>query len=179
MGLEGALLQMINHGITTGALFLCVGMIYERTHSRLITDCSGLGQKMPIYVTLLAIFSFSSFGLPGTNGFVGEFMIMVGAFQHSLWVGFIAVPGIILAIAYMLWMYQRMVWGESTRDEAIVLKDLNAREIAPLVLLVGFTFWIGFHPAPLLEVMHASIAHLIHQVSAGNAETIALVIGGR
>jgi NADH-quinone oxidoreductase subunit M len=179
MGMEGALLQMINHGITTGALFLCVGMIYERTHSRLITDCSGLGKSMPVYITLLAIFTFSSFGLPGTNGFVGEFLIMVGAFQHSLWVAFLAVPGILLAIAYMLWMFQRMVWGKSTLDKEIVLEDLNVREIATLVFLLGFTFWIGFHPAPYLDIMNVSIDHLIQQVAGLDAGHAAVAVGGR
>lgn len=165
MGMEGALLQMINHGITTGALFLCVGMIYERTHSRLISDCSGLGKRMSVYVTLLAIFSFSSFGLPGTNGFVGEFMIMVGAFRYSLWVGFLAVPGILLAIAYMLWMFQRMVWGVHTRGEGTTLIDLNGREIVTLAPLLVFTFWIGLHPAPFLGMLHSSISHLVVQAT--------------
>jgi len=179
MGMKGALLQMINHGITTGALFLCVGMIYERTHSRLITDCSGLGKSMPIYVTLLAIFSFSSFGVPGTNGFVGEFLVMVGAFQHNLWVGFVAVVGIILAIAYMLWMFQRMVWGVNTRKEGTVLIDLKGREIATLVFLVGFTFWIGLHPAPFLDVMQVSVDHLAQQMSANDVGNVAMVMGNR
>ncbi|MBI5627054.1 MAG: NADH-quinone oxidoreductase subunit M, partial [Nitrosomonadales bacterium] len=164
-GIEGAILQMVNHGITTGALFLCVGMIYERTHSRLISDCSGLRMTVPVYVTLLTIFSFASFGLPGTNSFVGEFMVLVGTFKYYLPTGAVAICGVVLTVAYMLWMLQRVVWGESTRKEDVVVTDLNGREIATLMPLLVLVFWIGFNPEPFLVRMRASVEHLLTEVS--------------
>ena len=165
-GIEGAILQMINHGITTGAMFLMVGMLYERTHSRLISDCSGLRMTVPIYVTLMAIFSFASFGLPGTNAFVGEFLVLVGTFKYDLMAGGIAIAGVVLTVAYMLWMLQRIVWGESTRKEDVVVGDLNAREIATLAPLLVLVFWIGFNPSPFLDRMRASVAHLVSEISS-------------
>ncbi len=165
-GIEGAILQMLNHGITTGALFLCVGLIYERVHSRLISDCGGLRLMMPAYVTLLAVFSFSSFGFPGTNTFVGELLVLVGAFVHDFWVGAIATSGVVLSAAYMLWMLQRMVWAEQTRAPWIVLPDLDGRELATLVPLAALVFWIGFNPGPFLDRVHASAKHVVAEVSA-------------
>ncbi|MBI1886985.1 MAG: NADH-quinone oxidoreductase subunit M [Nitrosomonadales bacterium] len=165
-GIEGAILQMINHGITTGALFLMVGMIYERTHSRLISDCGGLRMTVPIYVTLMAIFSFASFGLPGTNAFVGEFLVMVGTFKSSILAGAIALGGVVLTVAYMLWMLQRLVWGENTRKDDVVVTDMNSREIATLLPLLVLVFWIGFHPQPFLDRMRASVAHLVSEMSS-------------
>ena len=174
-GIEGGLLQMINHGITTGALFLCVGMIYDRTHSRLILDCSGIGKQMPVYVTFVTIFAFSSFGLPGTNTFVGEFLILVGAFFKNGWVAAIAIPGVILTAAYMLWMVQRLVWGPHTREGHHVLHDLSLRELATIVPLVVLVFWIGLHPKPFLNVMHESVSHLVQEVDRARPIRIAEV----
>ncbi|MDE2310097.1 MAG: NADH-quinone oxidoreductase subunit M [Betaproteobacteria bacterium] len=165
-GIEGAILQMVNHGITTGALFLCVGIIYERTHSRLISDCGGLRMTVPIYVALLAIFSFASFGLPGTNSFVGEFLVLIGSFKFNLLLGAIAIGGVVLTVAYMLWMLQRVVWGESTRKDDVVVTDLNGREIATLIPLLVLVFWIGFNPGPFLDRMRASVEHLVSEVSS-------------
>ena len=164
-GIEGAILQMVNHGITTGALFLCVGIIYERTHSRLISDCGGLRMTVPLYVTLLAIFSFASFGLPGTNSFVGEFLVLVGSFKFNLLLGAVAIGGVVLTVAYMLWMLQRVVWGEHSRKEGTVVADLNGREIATLMPLLVLVFWIGFNPGPFLDRMRASVEHLVSEVS--------------
>ncbi len=164
-GIEGAILQMVNHGITTGALFLCVGIIYERTHSRLISDCGGLRMTVPLYVTLLAIFSFASFGLPGTNSFVGEFLVLVGSFKFNLLLGAISIGGVVLTVAYMLWMLQRVVWGEHSRKEGVVVTDLNGREIATLMPLLVLVFWIGFNPGPFLDRMRASVEHLVSEVS--------------
>ena len=152
-------------------------MIYDRTHSRLISVNSGVGQQMPIFVTLLAIFSFSSFGIPGTNGFVGEFLILVGAFEYNIIVAAIAIPGVLLAAAYMLWMLQRIVWGEHTRENTLPLTDLNLRELATLVPLVLLVFWIGFYPKPFLGFMEVSVDHLVTQVQTAQPLTLSQVFG--
>ena len=162
-GIEGAILQMVNHGITTGALFLCVGMIYERTHSREIVDNSGLAKPMPIYATFLVIFGLSSVGLPGMNGFVGEFFVLVGTFTWSKVAATLAALGVILAAVYILWMLQRVVYGVPAQHVASKLYDLNWREIGTLAPLVVLVFWIGLYPKPFMDVMHASVEKLIHQ----------------
>ncbi len=164
-GIEGAVLQMVNHGITTGALFLCVGTIYERTHSRLIVDNSGLAGPMPRYATVLVIVSLSSLGLPGTNSFVGEFLILVGTMLWSKVAAAIAALGVILAAVYLLWMVQRVAFGVGDAPGHSRLFDLNLREMATFAPLLVLTFWIGFFPNPFLKVMHASVDHLIVQVN--------------
>ena len=162
-GIEGAILQMVNHGITTGALFLCVGIIYERTHSRQILDNSGLAKPMPRYATFLVIFALSSVGLPGMNSFVGEFLVLVGTFLWSKFAATLAALGIILAAAYILYMLQRVVYGVPSEKMANKLYDLNWREFGMLVPLVGFVFWIGLYPKPVLDVMHASVDRLLQK----------------
>jgi len=170
-GIKGAILQMVNHGITTGALFICVGIIYERTHSRELSDNSALGMLMPIYVTFLVIFALSSLAFPGTNSFVGEFLVLLASFTKYKVVGGFAVIGAILAAAYMLRMVQKMVWADSDghghHGEKSHLFDLNFRETATLAFLAVFVFWIGLHPAPLLDVMDTSTTHLIKQLESG------------
>jgi NADH-quinone oxidoreductase subunit M len=156
-GIEGAVVQMVNHGITTGALFLCVGIIYERTHSRLIIDNVGLAKPMPQYATLLVIFALSSLGLPGTNSFVGEFLVLVGTFLWSKAATALASLGIILAATYMLWMVQRVAFGVPSPGQLPKLKDLNQREFATLAPLVVLVFWIGVFPNPLVSRMHTSV----------------------
>ena len=160
-GIEGAVLQMLNHGITTGALFLCVGIIYERTHSRLIADNVGLASPMPQYATLLVIFALSSLGLPGTNSFVGEFLVLVGTFLWSKVATAFASLGIILAAAYILWMVQRVVFGVPLLHQIPKLKDLTKREFATLVPLALLVFWIGLYPNPLVSKMHQSVNNVI------------------
>ena len=162
-GIEGAILQMINHGITTGGLFLCVGIIYERTHSRQIVDNSGLATPMPRYATFLVIFGLSSVGLPGMNSFVGEFLVLVGTFLWSKITATLAALGIILAAVYILYMLQRVIYGVPSEKMASKLYDLNWREFGMLVPLVGFVFWIGLYPKPLLDVMHASVEGLLQR----------------
>ncbi|MFM7841219.1 MAG: NuoM family protein, partial [Nitrospira sp.] len=169
-GIEGAIMQMVNHGITTGALFLCVGAIYERTHSRQITDNVGLAGLMPRYVTVLVIFSLSSLGLPGTNSFVGEFLVLAGTFFWSKWIATIASLGIILAAAYLLWMLQRVAFGVPNPAHVSQLHDLNLREMVTMVPLVVLVFWIGLYPNPLLVNMHASVNGLIERVDLGDFE---------
>ncbi|MGQ0812753.1 MAG: NADH-quinone oxidoreductase subunit M [Nitrospiraceae bacterium] len=167
-GIEGAVLQMVNHGITTGALFLCVGAIYERTHSREIADNVGLAGPMPRYGTLLVIFVLSSVGLPGTNSFVGEFLVLIGTFLWSKAVTAVAALGVILAAAYLLWMVQRVVFGTPSERHRAHLLDLNTREMVTLVPLVILIFWIGLFPNPILTRMHASVAHLIKTTDQGD-----------
>ncbi|SCY49942.1 complex I subunit 4 family protein [Desulfoluna spongiiphila] len=172
-GLRGAMLQMINHGIVTGALFILVGIIYERTHSREIEDNKALGMLMPAYVTYLVLFSLASFGFPGTNSFVGEFLVLVSAFAASNTVGIIAILGAILAAAYMLRLVQKMVWADSDGhahggdDPGHALWDLNLREFVTLGFLLIFVFWIGLNPKPLIRVMEPTLAHLLEQVDEG------------
>ncbi len=161
-GIEGAMMQMINHGITTGALFLCVGILYERTHSRAIVDNAGLAKPMPLYATFLVIFALSSVGLPGMNGFVGEFLVLLGAFAEHKLAATCAALGVILAAAYILWMLQRVVYGEPAPHMASKLRDLNWCEIGMLAPLVFLVFWIGLYPKPILNVMHASVDRLVH-----------------
>jgi NADH-quinone oxidoreductase subunit M len=156
-GIEGAVMQMVNHGITTGALFLCVGIIYERTHSRMIVENVGLAKPMPQFATLLVIFALSSLGLPGTNSFVGEFLVLVGTFLWSKAATAFASLGIILAAAYLLWMVQRVVFGLPSPQQLPKLKDLTHREWAILAPLVILIFWIGLYPNPLVSRMHASV----------------------
>jgi NADH-quinone oxidoreductase subunit M len=166
-GLEGALLQMLNHGITTGALFLCVGIIYERTHSRELSAATGIGKVMPAYVTALAVFGLSSFAFPGTNNFVGEFLILVGTFAFSTKLAILTIPGVVLSAAYMLRMLQRVIWGGTHNPDSSRLLDLNVREIITLSPLLLFVLWIGLMPNPFMDVFHVSINHLLQQYHAG------------
>jgi NADH-quinone oxidoreductase subunit M len=168
-GVQGSLLQMINHGLSTGGLFLIVGLVYDRRHTRLISELGGLSKQMPIYATLFAIIMLSSMGLPGLNGFIGEFLILIGAFQVSWWWGAFAVTGIVLGAAYMLWLYQRTMFGEITKEENKTLSDLDAREMATLLPIIAFCFWIGLYPAPFLKAMETSVANVIRTVEQGSA----------
>jgi len=160
-GVQGSVLQMVNHGLSTGALFLIVGLIYDRRHTRMIADFGGLSTVMPILATLFAIIMFSSIGLPGLNGFVGEFLILVGAFYVDWrWAAF-AVTGIVLGAAYMLWLYQRTMFGIVTHRENSDLLDLNFREAMTLIPIVILCFWIGLYPAPFLRAMEPSVKKVV------------------
>jgi NADH-quinone oxidoreductase subunit M len=160
-GIQGSVLQMVNHGLSTGALFLIVGLIYDRRHTRMIADFGGLSTVMPIFATLFAIIMFSSIGLPGLNGFVGEFLILVGAFNVDWrWAAF-AVTGIVLGAAYMLWLYQRTMFGIVTHRENADLLDLNFREAMTLIPIVILCFWIGLYPAPFLRAMEPSVKKVV------------------
>ena len=156
-GLSGGILQMVNHGLSTGALFLLVGMIYERRHSRLIADFGGLWAVVPVFSAILMLVMFSSIGLPGLNGFVGEFLILVGAFQWSRAAAVLGTAGIVFAAVYLLWMYQRVVFGELRHDENRRLPDLNAREIWTLVPILVLIVWIGVYPKPFTAVTETAV----------------------
>jgi NADH-quinone oxidoreductase subunit M len=157
---------MLNHGFSTGALFLLVGMIYERRHTRMIEDFGGLWKQMPIFAAFFMVVTLSSIGLPGLNGFVGEFLILVGTFKAFKIYAIIAATGIILAAAYMLWMYQRVIFGELTKAENKVLKDLSAREILVLSSVTLFIFWIGIYPQTFLSRMEPTVKGYLAQVNA-------------
>jgi NADH-quinone oxidoreductase subunit M len=163
-GIEGAVMQMVNHGITTGGLFLCVGIIYERTHSRQIADNMGLTKPMPRYATFLVIFSLSSLGLPGTNSFVGEFMVLAGTFLWSKVATAFASLGLIFAAAYLLWMVQRVAFGVPAPHLLPKLHDVTLREMVTLVPLVVLIFMIGLFPNPILTRMHPSVEKILARV---------------
>lgn len=162
-GLEGSILQMINHGVITGALFLAIGMIYERTHTREIASYGGLASTMPIFSGFFLLFTLAAVGLPGTNGFVGEFLILLGGFEQLPWTAVFAATGLILGAWYMLWLYQRMFFNE-VREEMRGLPELNLREILTLTPMVVLIFWIGLYPNALLSYLDVSVAHLLEQV---------------
>lgn len=168
-GIEGAILQMINHGVTTGALFLCIGMIYERTHSRELLSATGIGKVMPVFVTFFTIFGLSSFAFPGTNSFVGEFMILAGAFKYDVTIALAAIPGAVLAAAYILRMLQKVIWGGENNPDQSYLADLNFREIITLTPFLIFVFWIGLGPGVFLDYIHTSVNHLLEQMQVYQA----------
>jgi len=172
-GLNGSVLQMINHGLSTGALFLLVGVIYERRHTRLIAEYGGLSQVMPVYAIVFLIITMSSIGLPTLNGFVGEFTILVGAFNRVWWWGLIAALGIVLGAAYMLWMYQRVFFGPLTNPDNRGLQDLNRREILYLAPLVILCFWIGLYPKPFLAVLEKPVNYVVAKVDPHYAPAVA------
>jgi NADH-quinone oxidoreductase subunit M len=174
-GLVGGIIQMINHGLSTGALFLLVGIIYERRHTRLIADYGGLWKVVPGYSVLLLVVALSSLGLPGLNGFVGEFLILLGAFQWNRAVAVLATTGIVFGAVYMLWMYQRVIFGEVTLEANRRLSDLNLREWVVLTPVLVFIVWIGVYPAPFTGLTEASVQALIVQVQTKAAATAALV----
>jgi len=163
-GVEGSIYQMLNHGISTGSLFLIVGMVYERRHTRLIADFGGLSKVMPTYAVFFMIVTLSSIGLPGTNGFVGEFLILLGVFRSNVVYGVLATTGVILGAAYMLWMFQRVMFGKITHPENEKLKDLNAREIGILVPMVILIFLMGIYPKLFFSKMDASVEKFIKDV---------------
>jgi len=166
-GLNGSLLQQINHGISTGALFLIVGIIYERRHTREISEFGGLSSIMPKYAVIFAVMTMSSIGLPLLNGFMGEFPILMGALQENLWWAIAGASGIVLGAAYMLWLYQRVMFGELDNPKNEGLKDLNLRELATLVPLVILAFWIGIYPAPFFRALAGPVDKIVEAVRPG------------
>ncbi len=169
-GIQGGIIQMVNHGLSTGALFLLVGMIYERTHTRMIADYGGIAKQVPIFATILMIATLSSLGLPGLNGFIGEFLVLFGAFQseyvHTVYVVFSA-TGVILAAVYLLRMYQRVLFGPITNEKNKSLTDLNARELVVIIPILIFIVWLGIYPKPFLDKTTASVEQVIRTVESG------------
>jgi NADH-quinone oxidoreductase subunit M len=165
-GVEGAILQMINHGLSTGALFLLVGMLYERRHTRMIQDFGGLARSVPVFTAAFLIVTLSSIGLPGLNGFVGEFLILVGTFRVNVLYAVLATTGIILAAVYMLWMFQRVMFGPVTQEANRGLADLTPREMAVLAPVLALIVWIGIYPQPFLRTTGVAVAQLLERAQA-------------
>ena len=162
-GIEGGIYQMLSHGVVSAALFLCVGVVYDRIHSREIARYGGLVNRMPRYAFIFMVFMLASVGLPGTSGFVGEFLVLVGAFQANTWVALLATTGIILGAAYMLWLYRRVVFGELVHEDLKTIVDCNRRELLYFVPLIIAVLVMGVWPEPFLNVMHVSVEHLVDQ----------------
>ena len=165
-GIEGALVQMISHGFVSAALFLCVGVMYDRMHSRNIADYGGVVNTMPKFAALMMLFALANCGLPATSGFVGEFMVIVGAMKFNFWIAFLAATTLVFGAAYTLWMYKRVIFGEVANKQVAELSDANARELLVLGLLAIAVLWLGVHPAPFTEIMHASVNELLKHLAA-------------
>ncbi len=164
-GIEGAMIQMLSHGIVSGALFLCVGVVYDRLHTREIARYGGLVHRMPKYAFVFMVFTLASVGLPSTSGFVGEFLVLAGAFQDNTWVATVAATGLFLGAAYMLYLYRRVIFGKLEKDDLKTMMDLNWREIGIFVPLVVLVFWIGIYPSSFLDLIHPSVAAIVDQTN--------------
>ncbi|MCV2216514.1 NADH-quinone oxidoreductase subunit M [Thauera sp. Sel9] len=165
LGVEGALVQMISHGFVSGAMFLCIGVLYDRVHSRQIADYGGVVHTMPKFAAFFMLFAMANSGLPATSGFVGEFMVVLGAVQYNFWIGFIAATTLIVGAAYSLWMYKRVVFGKVANKHVAELEDLSGREFAFLAILAFCVLAMGLYPYPFTEVMHASVNELLRHVA--------------
>jgi NADH-quinone oxidoreductase subunit M len=165
-GVQGGLFQMISHGIISGALFLCVGVVYDRLHTREISAYGGLVNRMPLYAVAFMIFTMGNVGLPGTSGFVGEFLTLTGAFRINTWVAFIATSGVILSACYALWLYRRIIFGALEKSTLMGMFDLSRRELVLLVPLAVLAIYFGFHPGPIMDVTAASVDQLVANYNA-------------
>ena len=165
MGIEGALVQMISHGFVSGAMFFCIGVMYDRVHSRQIADYGGVVNTMPKFAALFMLFTMANAGLPATSGFVGEFMVILGAVKLNFWVAFAAASSMVLGAAYSLWMYKRVIFGDVANDHVKELTDINGREFLILSVLAICTLWMGIYPQPFTDVMHASVNDLLRHVA--------------
>src|SRR6266536_1701963 len=165
-GMEGGLVQMISHGFVSAALFLCVGVLYDRMHSRNIADYGGVVNTMPKFAALMVLFAMANCGLPATSGFVGEFMVILGAMKFNFWIAFLAGTTLVFGAAYTLWMVKRVIFGEVGNKHVAELSDANARELLVLGLLATAVLWLGVHPAPFTGIMHASVSELLKHLAA-------------
>jgi len=166
IGIEGALVQMISHGFVSAAMFLCIGVMYDRMHSRNIADYGGVVNSMPKFAALMLLFAMANCGLPATSGFVGEFMVIMGAVKFNFWIGFLAATTLIFGAAYTLWMYKRVIFGAIANDRVAGLTDINARETLVLGALAIAVLWMGLYPAPITEIMHVSVGELLKHLAA-------------
>ena len=165
LALQGGMVQMISHGLISGALFLCVGVMYDRLHSRQIDAYGGLANTMPKFAALMVFFALANAGLPGTSGFVGEFLVILGSFQASIWLAFLAATILILGAAYTLWLVKRVVFGEVGNEGVASLQDIGPREYFMLVVLAIAVLFLGVWPAPLMDLMEQTLGHLLEHVS--------------
>jgi NADH-quinone oxidoreductase subunit M len=165
LAVEGAIVQMISHGFVAGAMFFCIGVIYDRLHSHLIADCGGIVNKMPVYAAFLMLFAMANAGLPATSGFVGEFMVIMGAVEVNFWVAAISATTMIVGAAYTLWMYKRVVFGDITNHHVEELTDINKREFAILAILAICVLAMGLYPEPVTHIMHTSVNDLLRHVA--------------
>jgi NADH-quinone oxidoreductase subunit M len=163
--MQGAIVQMISHGFISGAMFLCIGVLYDRMHSRNIADYGGVVNTMPRFAALFMLFSMANSGLPATSGFVGEFMVILGAVQHNFWIGFAAATTLILGAAYSLWMYKRVVFGDVANGAVAGLKDVDRREFWMLMAMAALVLYMGLFPKPFTDVSDASVESLLQHVS--------------
>ena len=175
-GIEGAIIQMLSHGVVSAALFLVVGIVYDRIHSREISTYGGLVHRMPFYALIFMIFMLASVGLPGTSGFVGEFLILIGTFQVNTWVALLGATGVIIGAAYMLYLYRRVIFGELTKEDLKKILDVSPREIAVFAPLILIVFFMGIYPIPFLDVMHSSVENLLERYHSALAAHDAVAI---
>ena len=166
LGMSGGMVQMVSHGLISGAMFLCVGVLYDRVHSRQIADYGGVANTMPVFAAFMVLFAMANAGLPGTSGFVGEFMVIVASFKANFWIAFLAASTLILGAAYTLWMVKRVVYGEVANDNVAALEDLKGREFLVLGILAVAVLLLGVWPAPLVDMMNVTIEQLLEQVAA-------------
>ncbi len=164
MGIEGGMVQMVSHGFISGAMFLCVGVMYDRMHSRQISDYGGVANTMPMFAAFMVLFAMANAGLPGTSGFVGEFMVILSSFKANVWFAFFAATTLILGAAYTLWMVKRVIFGEVANDNVASLQDINKREFFILMVLALTVLLFGLWPAPLLEVMEPTVNNLLQHM---------------
>ena len=164
LGIQGGMVQMVSHGLISGALFLCVGVLYDRVHSRQIADYGGVANTMPVFASFMVLFAMANAGLPGTSGFVGEFMVIIASFKANFWFAFVAATTLVLGAAYTLWMVKRVVYGEVANEKVEALEDLNRREFIVLGILAVSVLLLGLWPAPLVEMMDATIEQLVQQI---------------
>jgi len=165
MGMEGAIAQMISHGFVSGAMFLCIGVMYDRLHSRNIADYGGVVNVMPRFAAFMMLFAMANCGLPATSGFVGEFLVILGAVQYSFWIGAIAATTLVLGAAYSLWMYKRVIFGAVSGPAVAKLQDIDSREFLALALLAAAVLWMGLYPAPVIDALHTSVGGLLTQLA--------------
>ncbi|HIB21425.1 MAG TPA: NADH-quinone oxidoreductase subunit M [Rhodospirillales bacterium] len=175
-GIEGAIFQMLSHGVVSAALFLVVGIVYDRIHSREISAYGGLVHRMPFYAFIFMVFMLASVGLPGTSGFVGEFLILIGTFQVNTWVALLGATGVIIGAAYMLYLYRRVIFGELTKEDLKKIVDVSPREIAVFAPLILIVFFMGIYPIPFLDVMHSSVENLLERYQSALAAHDAVAI---
>ncbi|HEX7605711.1 MAG TPA: proton-conducting transporter membrane subunit, partial [Usitatibacter sp.] len=166
-GMLGALLQMISHGFVSAAMFLCVGVLYDRVHSREIADYGGVANKMPVFAAFFVFFAMANSGLPGTSGFIGEFIVVLGTIKVSFWYAFLAATTLIFGAAYTLWMVKRVIYGEVANDHVAHLQDVGKREMVFLALLAVAVLAMGLDPKPFSDVMNPSIQELVRHVAQG------------